>query len=80
MSEQLYMPLFRTTRMSGAMIRALTGFCCHAAIKGINAATESYIRDYIANVRGEPKLAAKFKVSYLVPVPADRQDTAEPCP
>jgi sulfite reductase beta subunit-like hemoprotein len=74
-SEQRYMPLFRTGRMSADMIRALTGFCCHAAKEGINSATEQYIRDYIANVRGEPKLAAKFKVSYLVPAPSDHQDT-----
>lgn len=80
MSEQEYMPLFRTTRMSGAMIRALTGFCCHAKIKNINAATEQYIRYYIADVYGEPELAAKFKVSYLVPVPSDRRETEEPCP
>jgi hypothetical protein len=62
------------------MIEALTGFCCHAAIEGIGSATEAYIRDYIANVHGEPKLAAKFKVSYLVPAPANRRDTEEPCP
>jgi hypothetical protein len=80
MNEQRYLPLFRTVRMSAAMIRALTGFCCHAAAEGISSATEQYIRDYIANVRGEPKLAAKFKVSYLVPAPSDRQETVEPCP
>jgi hypothetical protein len=62
------------------MIRALTGFCCHAAIKGISSATEQDVRDYITNVRGDPKLAAKFKVSYLVPAPSDRQDTGEPYP
>lgn len=80
MSEQRYMPLFRTVPKSGAMTRALTGFCCHAAIKGISSATEQDVRDYITNVRGDPKLAAKFKVSYLVPVPLDRQETGEPCP
>jgi hypothetical protein len=66
--------------MSAAMLRALTGFCGHAAIKGMNSATEQYIRDYIANEEGDPKLAAKFKVSYLVPAPADRRETGEPCP
>lgn len=80
MSEQRYMPLFRTVRMSGAMIRALTDFCVHARIKGLHSATEAYIRDYIANVRGDPALAAKFKVSYLVPVPSDHRDAGEPCP
>lgn len=80
MSEQEYLPLFRTVRMSQAMIRALTGFCIHAKIKGLHSATEQYIRDYIADVRGEPELAAKFKASYLVPAPADHQGSGEPCP
>lgn len=75
MSEQRYMPLFRTVRMSGAMIGALTGFCLHAKIKGLHSATEQYIRDYIANEYGDPKLAARFKVSYLVPAPSDHRDT-----
>lgn len=61
------------------MSRALTGFCCYCSVKGIGAATEQEIRNYIAEEYG-PKLAAKFKTAYLVPSPLNRRETEGSCP
>ena len=78
MSELRYMPLISPKRTSMTMFRALVGFCCHAAVKGIGAATEQEIRDFIETEHG-PELAAKFKVSYLTPSPLNHRGGEEPC-
>lgn len=70
--ETKYMPLISPKRTSIAMARALGNFQIHCSLKGIGCASEQEIRDYISERFG-PELAAKFKVSYLVPVPSDRR-------
>lgn len=70
--ETKYMPLISPKRTSMAMARALYSFQIHCSIKGIGCASEQEIRDYISE-HFSPELAAKFKVSYLVPVPSDRR-------
>jgi hypothetical protein len=70
--ETKYMPLISPKRTSIAMARALDNFQIHCSLKGIGCASEQEIRDYISERFG-PELAAKFKTSYLVPVPSDRR-------
>jgi hypothetical protein len=79
MAEQQYLMLVRTSRMSRAMQSALTGFFLKKALEGVGAATEQEVRDYIANERGDPALAAKFKTVYLVPAPPNPPESAASC-
>jgi hypothetical protein len=78
MSELRYMPLISPKRTGIAMSGALGNFQIHCALKGIGSATEQEIRNFIESEYG-PKLAAKFKVSYLVPSPLNHRGSEEPC-
>lgn len=78
MREPRYMPQTSPKRIGLAMTRALVNFQIHCALKGIGSATEQEIRDFI-EVEYGPKLAAKFKVSYLDPSPLNHRESEEPC-